>query len=127
MGKSGCVFCDQGLEAKPFWGKPVHYKYFPGYETRMPCTNPLKKVEPRGTDAIRRIEICAALESVTELISGGCSDYLKVYSAWDEARKAVDNFLDNPDWLEEWVNERAAGSAEAEAAESPGNVEGRPA
>lgn len=45
------------------------------------------------------------LLTVATLLNSGCDDYLALYSVWDRARRGMDDFMDNPDWLERWVNE----------------------
>ncbi len=57
-------------------------------------------------DANRRWQISESLIRVWLLLEKS-EDYLEIYVAWDKARRAMDDFMDNPDWLEKWVNETA--------------------
>ncbi len=56
-------------------------------------------------DQSRRAEARNDLLALAVLLNSGCDDYLKVFSAWKKAEESVTDFLDNPDWLEKWVND----------------------
>lgn len=79
-----------------------------------------------------RARCASLLMEIRDVLVKGETDYLAVHTAWSHARRAMEDFLDNPDWLEDWINDSWRGDlngsekdGEAEKAESLAAVESR--